>query len=110
MNAVNIMTILAVRGMTAAEMRTEARLYRGLAAQLTEPEASAYRQTADAIDVHAEQAEQAEADAIDTYLEGISDRQLRDALERRRQPDREPPFTGDLPLAGNPYPMAGQRR
>lgn len=49
-----IMTVQPVKGMTAAEIRAEAALYRRVAEQASGEDAEAYRQVAEQIDRHAE--------------------------------------------------------
>ena len=50
----NVMTVQPVKGMTAAEMRAEARLYRRVAARLSGEDAEVYLRLAEQIDGHVE--------------------------------------------------------
>lgn len=80
-----IMTIQRIKGMTAAEMRSEAALFRSLASQVPPVEADAYIAVAEQIEADLPEVEAAERDAVTDYLAGIPSAQLQAELTRRER-------------------------
>lgn len=79
----NIMTLQHKTGMSAAEMRTEAMLFRSLAEQMEPREAGAYAAMAEQIEAAIPDVERAEAAAVDDFLNGVSTADLMAAVARR---------------------------